>query len=257
MAEKLGIRELYSKHETLLNEYEEILLGTRKVFSDDFFGLKKPFSENNALAVIQYAFERYLKWPPNVIARRLDRDMMERLHLMTVVKYVKFPPEYSKERDFFYLVALVYPNYRVSLRKRIVHVYTSLLAGKIMKFPKDYMVGDDGYVRACICLQYLMTEILCTEIGSSNDAYAMFATPYGLNILKKYKLMTPCDELFETPVDFVHMALPDDEQDEFLHDYYKFLYMTTVCDEDGNRKKKSYPKKDLRDMFLQAKIKIR
>ena len=34
----MDLKELYRKNEALLNEYEDILIGNRKVFSDQFFG---------------------------------------------------------------------------------------------------------------------------------------------------------------------------------------------------------------------------
>ena len=232
----MGVQELYRRNENLLNEYEDILLGNRKVFSDQFFGVDRPESQRNALAVMQYAFERYLRWPPNVIARRITKEMIMQLHLNTVIKYIKFPPEYSKERDFFYLVVLLYPNMHISRRKRITYAYRKVLERKGTKFPKDYFIGEEGIVRACVCLQYLLTDILQGEITCPADAYAMFASVNGLSCLRKYKLLPICDELFQTPVDFLHMALPVGERDDFLCMYYKYIYYTTMFEEDGSRK---------------------
>lgn len=238
----MDLKELYRKNEALLNEYEDILIGNRKVFSDQFFGAGKPESRRNALAVLQYAFERYLKWPPNVIARRMTKELIAQMHLHTVIKYIKFPPEYNRDRDYFYIVALLYPNFKITRRQRITYVYKNVLEKKILKFPKDYFFGEEGIVRALVCMQYLLTDILQAEISSPVDAYALFASEYGLACLRKYKLLNICDELFQTPVDFIHMALPDDSRDPFLYVYYKFQYFSTMFNENGSRKSGSLKK---------------
>ena len=47
----MDLKELYRKNEALLNEYEDILIGNRKVFSDQFFGAGKPESRTGCASV--------------------------------------------------------------------------------------------------------------------------------------------------------------------------------------------------------------
>ena len=252
----MDLRGLRRRYDNLLNEYEEIMIGNRKVFSDRYFGATRPESQKNALAVIQYAIEKYLRWKPSVAARRLTKDIVVQLHLNTVMKYIKFPPEYSRERDFFYAVALIYPNFSISRRQRIVYVYKKLLDGTIVKFPRAYFMGEDGYVRACVCLQYLISEYLQTEIQDAEDAYTLFASDRGTFLLRKYKLLKVSEILFETPVEFVHAALPDGERDSFLVLYYNYVYYSRLLEkekaEEAKKNKKNNSKKKNKKNIPQA-----
>ena len=52
--------------------------------------------------------------------------------------------------------------------------------------------------------------------------YKFFASSSGTKTLKKYKLSSACMDLFNTPLDFLHQALPENIKSDFLYNLYKF-----------------------------------
>ena len=58
-----------------------------------------------------------------------------------------------------------------------------------------------------------------------NEMYAFFASPAGIRTLNQHGLKHIADSIFESPVQFLHMSLPDDMKDEFLYHYYTFQWM--------------------------------
>ena len=98
----------FIKHAGLLREYEDVVIGKRLRFSDVYFNDNKEYNRKNALIVMRYAFDRYLRWPPSVISQRMTMELMEKLHLKELLKYVEYPVEFDKETSFFYLVSIIY-----------------------------------------------------------------------------------------------------------------------------------------------------
>lgn len=219
----------------LYMEYDDIVIGKRGGFSDRFFSNDRKRNMANALFVIKYALVRYLGWNADAIIENLNKDVMVQMHLQPLMKYVDYPLEYDKDKDYYYLVSLMFKEKSLGLKEKTIHTYESILNGKLSKYPKDYFVGSDGVVRAAICLQYLITqEIVWSDI---NELYWIFASDRGYELLKKYKLLNACREIFETPVDFVHFAIPNGQKDPFLFRYYKFKYMREMVNENGRKKK--------------------
>ena len=110
-------------------EYEDILLGKRKNFSASCMG--KAVKEKDALMVIQYSFEKLLRWPPDVIVAYLNPDIVKMLHLQRPIAKVNFPAELDPERDLFYLAQAVYPQ-QIRFSKEEIQKY----------FPKSYTGKD-------------------------------------------------------------------------------------------------------------------
>lgn len=219
----------------LYMEYDDIVIGKRNAFSDRFFNKDKKRNMANALFVMRYALVRYLGWNADAIAENLNKDLMVRMHLQPLMKYVEYPLEYDKDKDYYYLVSLMFREKALGLKEKTIHTYESILNGRLSKYPKDYFVGSDGVVRAAICLQYLVTqEIVWTDV---NDLYCIFASDRGYDLLKKYKLLNACREIFETPVDFIHFAMPKGQKDPFFYRYYKFKYLREMVNENGRKKK--------------------
>lgn len=66
------------------------MIGKRKGFSDTFFGKESIASANNALQVMRYAFTRYLRWSPDAIREKMTKELMEKLHLLELMKYIDY-----------------------------------------------------------------------------------------------------------------------------------------------------------------------
>ena len=54
--------------------------------------------------------------------------------------------------------------------------------------------------------------------------------------------MSACKEIFDTPVDFLHFALPYTQKNNLYMNYYKFKFMREMLNENGRKQKstKSY-----------------
>lgn len=214
------------------------MIGKRKGFSDAFFGKESIASANNALQVMRYAFTRYLRWSPDAIKEKMTKELMEKLHLLELMKYIDYPIEYNKNRDYFYLVSLVFRSGKLTMRDKTVHTYERVLSGEQTKYPKDYFSGSDGYVRAGICLQYMINHYI--SFSSFNELYSIFSTEEGYAYLKQYKLLNACKEIFDTPVDFLHFSLPYSQKNKFYLNYYRFKFLREMINENGRKQKNTF-----------------
>ena len=221
----------------LYMEYDDIIIGKRSGFSDRFFSRDKKRNMDNALFVIKYALTRYLGWSADAVSENLSKEIMVKMHLQPLMRYIEYPIEYDKDKDYYYLASLMFKEKSLGLREKTIHTYESIISGKLSKYPKDYFVGSDGTVRAAICLQYLIVhEIVWSSIS---ELYYIFASDRGYDLLKEYKLLNACRDIFETPVDFIHFSLPVAQRDPFYYQYYKFKYMCEMINENGRKRRSS------------------
>ena len=118
----------------LLVEYDDIMIGKRDSFSDSYFSKESVASSNNALTVMRYAFKHYLRWSKEAVAEKLDTALMKKLHLLGLMKFIDYPIEYDKDKDYFYLANLVFSRTRLTLRDRTIHIYERILySGSVVK----------------------------------------------------------------------------------------------------------------------------
>ena len=204
-------------------EYDEILLDHRKTFSVSHFGENTEEDvDYNAKTVVRYAFDTYLRWPRPVLEKRLTMQILEKLKLQNVIKYLRLPIEYDKEGDLFYLVSYVYDRYLPGLRLRTLHLYEKVLMGKVQKFPKEYFSGLDGIRRALVCLNYVVNQEY--PYATAEELYELSSSKRWKSFLQKTKLQPVWKPLFSSPVDYLHLALPSENQSDFLSHYYEYLY---------------------------------
>jgi hypothetical protein len=132
-----------------------------------------------------------------------------------------FPEELSKRNDCFYVAHLLYPK-RIpySTRNLVMITYQRVLNHESGKFPKEYFSGAEGQLRACICLQYLLIEHL--SFTSIEEIYYYFSTTKAMSMLRQFRLATVCSELYESPLDFLHNALPSSQKNELYYQFYRF-----------------------------------
>ena len=208
--------------DSILLEYDNICIGKYSHFGK-YFKQSEAANQKNALTVMRYAFDHYLpEWTPDDLCNNLNKDILNQLHLGTLMNYIKYPVDYDKEKDYFYLVSLLYPERRISVVDQTLHTYENILNSKDARYPRDYFVGADGMERAFICLQYVIAKHV--SFHSINDLYYFIYSDDGQEFLKKYKLSNVCRQLFPTPVDYLHYTLPKDYQSPFLLNYYRYRY---------------------------------
>ena len=207
----------------ILYEYELILIGKKNSFTPYFFSFAPEYNERVALDVFKYASEVYLSWSPKEAATYLTMDIIRIMKLDTIIKYIRFPPELTVERDLFYIAYLLYPKQVPFNEKELVlRTYKEVLSGKLYKFPKEYLSDSLGMMRACVCFQYMVSQYL--SFRNIEEMYEHFSSSKGTKDLKKYRLYAICTDMFEYPLDFLHEALPAHQKNEFLYHYYRFNF---------------------------------
>lgn len=88
------------------------------------------------------------------------------------------------------------------------------------KFPKEYMDGNDGLIKSCVCFQFMLKEFFIFH--SVKEMYEHFASPKGITDLRVYRLYPLSITFFDTPIDYLHESLPSSQKNEFYYHYYKF-----------------------------------
>lgn len=206
----------------LLDEYDQILLGNRRKYSSLYFSFANNVNELMALTVFRYAIERYLKWTPVQAYNMLTFDVVNQMHLAPLLTQIhSFPAELNKRKDCWYIVHRLYPHI-IPLNKRAL--ITSLMSRVIdgrAKFPDDYFFSEDGEFRACVCLQHILGRVLIFK--DIESMYAFFSNTQAANkSLQQYNLLNAYKMFFDTPLEFLHMALPEHQKNEFYYEYYSF-----------------------------------
>lgn len=205
----------------VLYEYELILLCKKNSFSPYFFNFSPEYNERMALDVFRYAIEYYLNWSPKEASIYLDKDVLDMMKLTQILKFIRFPCELDPNRDFFYIAHLLYPKIiHFDEKELILRTYKEVLSGKLYKFPKEYLSDSMGMTRACICLQYMISQYL--QFSSIEDMYHFFSTSEGTKTLKKYRLYAICTDMFEYPIDFLHESLSTKQKNEFFYRLNRF-----------------------------------
>ena len=203
----------------VLEEYEQMLIGRTDQIPQAYF-TNEIANERLSLMVFKYAIENLLGWSPEDASRFLSPYMVNRMKLGQFMKYIRFPEGLSEENTD-YIVHLLYPKkVPFKFEKYAIEDYKKVLAGE-RKYPKDFMFGYRGLLRAYICLNYAMAENLAFE--KLEDVYDYFATK-GIQFLKEYKLYPLYTSFFSNPVDYLHEALPDGEKTNLMHAFYAFKY---------------------------------
>lgn len=207
--------------EILLYEYEQILLGNKVSFSPYYFKYGDDTARNNALYIIKFALEKYLRWSPFDIKNHFSREISEKMKLEPLMKHITFPAELNKDTDYYYFATLLYPDIvKFDTKDLVLQVYRNVLEGKLCKFPKEYLSGTQGMYKAGICLQYMLNQH-CT-FKDIREMYEFFSGPAGGKMLKKYRLIAICNEIYVHPIDYLHESLPVAQKDEFWYHYYRF-----------------------------------
>ena len=174
-----------------------------------------------ALHIMQYAFETYLGWTPQVLRDNLTLDILERLKLKSLLRYIQFAPELNAKEDLFYIAWLIYPEtVHYGKKELTLRVYKQLLNKQLQKFPKEFFTGRDGLTRSQICLRFMIEQFL--HFTSVEEMYRYFSTEECTKTLRKYKLLVVCRDLYDTQLEYLHESLAKEQRDTFWYRYYDF-----------------------------------
>lgn len=218
-------------------EYEDTLVGKRKSVSVYYFSYGESGNMRLALQIMQYAFETYLKWEPLVLRDYLTFEVLDRLKLRFLLKYIVFPPELNSKEDLFYIAWLIYPKtIHYGAKELTLRVYQKLMDKEIQKFPKEFFTGRDGVTRSQICLRYVIEHQL--NLSSIKALYEYFSTDACTKMLRKNKLLVVSRDLYDSQVDYLHSSLAEEQRDEFWFRYYDFHLRRRLLNEETESESK-------------------
>ncbi len=204
----------------ILNEYEEVLIGNKKKISTGYFVFDKKGNERVAISVIRYAIENLLGWDIQTALRLFNKNYISFMKLDQMIKYIAFPSDVTPD-DTEYILYLLYPKHVDYDVKR----YTLRIYKKVMndegRYPKDYMYGYLGMLRAKICLQYSINQNCVFK--STDDLYAFFASKECIKYLKANKLYQLYVSFYTSPLEYMHDSMPSNIKNDFLYHNYMFL----------------------------------
>ena len=196
----------------------------KKTFSTTYFELSEEQNEKTALAIFHHAINCYLRWTQKQVFECFDWEIIRRMKLIPLMKHIRFPAESDREKDLFVLYNKLYPSKnKASIKESTLTIYKRVLSGERAKFPKGYFDGAEGMYRSLICFQYMIT--LLKPFDNADDMYKFFASNRGTAALKKYKLNIVSNMIYETPIDYLHAALPGAYKNPYLFNMYKFNIM--------------------------------
>ena len=213
-------RPPYKLSQEIIMEYDDSLLGNRPYLSTYYFE-RQASPQATVLELIRYACETRLNWSPEQLRDYLTMDILQLLGLRHLFKYINFPDYLSPSEDLFYVAWCIYPwTQDTALEDLEIRAYKRLLSSETVKFPKKYFHGLDGLSRACACLRYVITTYHPFE--NTLAMYRFFASAEAVAFLREYKLLIAGYEQFESPLEFLHTALPETQKDETFYQYFCF-----------------------------------
>lgn len=223
------------KPETILIDSWERLIreNSKEKITTRYFPYPKKSIENHKLAValFKYVFS-ILKWTPHDVMNFLSKEVIEKLKLDCVYNQLLFPNEVNSRSNPGYVAKLCYPDSLPELDIENIWLmsYQKVLSGG--NFKKDFFIDENRYKKARLFLNWYLTTHVKDEFKDIESTYAFFGSDKGKSYLKAIKLYGVCEQLYESPLEYFHMSLPNDH-DEYSQD--EDLYAIT----DFRRKKNS------------------
>ena len=142
------------------------------------------------------------------------------MKLEQMVGYIAFPSDVTKE-DTEYILYLLYPKYiDYDVKRYTLRIYEKVLNNQ-GRYPKDYMYGYLGMLRAKICLQYSINKNCLFK--SIDDLYSFFASKDCIKYLKANKLYQLYTSFYSSPLEYLHDSMPSSIKNEFLYHNYTFM----------------------------------
>lgn len=204
----------------IVNEYEEVLISNRKKISNSYFLFDKKGNERVALTVIRYAIENLLGWDVNTAISLFNPNYISFMKLDQMVDYIDFPSDVTRD-DTEYILYLLYPKYvDYDVKRYTLRIYKKVLNNEC-RYPKDYMYGYLGMLRAKICLQYAINQNCLFK--STDEMYKFFASKSCIKYLKENKLYQLYTSFYSNPLEYMHDSMPSTVKDDFLFHNYIFM----------------------------------
>lgn len=198
-----------SSQDILLLEYTEIMLGNKQHFSDDTFGGKKTNSEQIAADFMRMISKVYLQCESAAQAKALfTDDLIARMHLTGIIREIKVPDYIDNNDRRDYMMARIFTKNFDPEKWAAERYCNRVINGSLFKFPRNYMDGEIGIRRACFCLRYFLK--MEKPNSSALDLLYFSASPDFRLWLQKHLLLNVCTRYFDSRVDFMFDALPEE-----------------------------------------------
>jgi hypothetical protein len=186
--------------------------------------------KKHAVEILRYAFVTLLKWTPEICVKAINKEILETMKLTNLFRYLQMPEEYNGEIDPRFFANLIFPD-KVSFDRDqlVINIYKDVLSERLVEcggvvrkkgYPKKFFQDENGYQRATICMNYALKS---DQFKDLEDVYSRLSDP-SRKFIKDHKLsLAECN--FETPIDFLHESLSEEQQDDFFFAYYKYRYL--------------------------------
>lgn len=209
----------------LILEYDDVFIGKRDHLSTNFFADATRLKQHRiALELIRYAVETRLRWSPVEVRDFLSEDILQKLKLKVLLKYIVFPKVYFQGYDLFYIAWCLYPQTRnMSDEELELRVYKQMLASDTYKIPAEFFSFAEGMRRACNCLSYAIESFHQFPDDDGFSMYEFFAGKLSIGFLKQCKLYKVCRQMFPAPLDFLHTALRSYQRKQVYYSFFSFL----------------------------------
>lgn len=202
--------------------YDQIMLQNRVHFEKCFLPEESPvMKEKLALKIIGYALEYYLGWEPAYSYVHFTEEISKEMSLYPLIKAnIMFPIELDKKDYYMYVISRVYPQeFPYDLGKSVTQYYKKILSGETKRFKNGFFAGNDGMLRANICLRYALTSIYSNKFRNYAEMYLYFSGKDGNKLLKECHLFSAARDLYEFPLDYLHHSLPSQARLDNLEQY--------------------------------------
>lgn len=204
----------------IIKNYEKSLINDI-TFSKYLLGVIDNKNEMS-LSVFRYAIENILKWNPIEVRDNLNEDIINSLKLSVFYKYINFPPELDKNKDYFYIAHLLYPS-KITYNSDM-YVYNKIndLILKNSKCKKNrkskvqLMVLNDQVVLE----KYIKTWLnINYSYLNAYEKYGIFSSKKIMEqYLKEEEIVNLINDTYDNPLDLINNIY----HCEYLYNYYKF-----------------------------------
>lgn len=217
---------MYLSKETVIYEYEEILMGKKNAFSLSFLG-NDDENTQSLITIWRYAISHLLHWSVEDALTFMNMDIAQKLCLNKT--FIYFKNVNPKNVDFQVLLRQIYPKKAMtSLIEETIDEYEHVLhrgrweyEKEPYKFPKKFFLDDKGVERSAIILNYAISYSLGT--ATKQELYELFSNKKEANAwLMEQRLEKVSKQLYDSHLDYFHFSISENMKCDFL--YYSAKY---------------------------------
>ena len=191
--------------------------------------LSKRRMESEARTIIRYIYHDMLGWTNAEAIEHTTPALAELLRLPELVPYLQDAIPDDCPRDDWPGIVTVGLGETIDPVRQLRYYHKQIVAGEIVKFPKELFTGTRGRQKAAILLRSFMTERMALKYDQDIPVerlwalYGKFADTATLNrMLNEAKLYYVYSGLYPHPLAYLHESLDYNDQDDFLYTFFEF-----------------------------------